>query len=184
MLAFYQLIVDLVFWFLMAVFYCRIAFQWLRAPFVNPVVQGVHQLTRPILAPLERLIPRWRNLSLAAVLVSLLLAWLKLVSIYAWFGIAPGSLALAAPLEWLDFVLGFYFLLCLLIVLFSFVQPRDDNALVPLIVLLMRPILGRIRRWLPPVGMFDFSPLVLILAIYALRWILIAPAMQAIITPR
>jgi YggT family protein len=50
-------------------------------------------------------------------------------------------------------------------VLVSFVDPRGSNAISAFIIQTSEPILGPIRKLLPKSGMFDFSPLIVILVI-------------------
>jgi YggT family protein len=55
-------------------------------------------------------------------------------------------------------------------VLLSFIDPSPfpDTPLKRVLWALTEPILGPLRRWLPPVGMFDLSPLVAILILSVL----------------
>ena len=68
------------------------------------------------------------------------------------------------------FLLNFVRLLLLAIeflvlarVLVSFVDPRGSNSISAFIIQTSEPILAPIRRLLPRAGMFDFSPLIVIL---------------------
>ena len=55
----------------------RIWLQWARADFYNPLSQFVVKATHPILAPMRRVIPSLGGLDLAAVLLALIVASLK-----------------------------------------------------------------------------------------------------------
>ena len=48
-------------------------------------------------------------------------------------------------------------------VIMSWVSPRGEDPLTSILYQMTEPILGPIRRILPNFGMFDFSPLILIL---------------------
>lgn len=48
-------------------------------------------------------------------------------------------------------------------VIMSWVSPRGEDPLTAILYQMTEPILGPIRRILPNFGMFDFSPLILIL---------------------
>ena len=50
-------------------------------------------------------------------------------------------------------------------VIMSWVSPRGNDPLTTILYQMTEPILGPIRRILPNFGMFDFSPLILILLI-------------------
>lgn len=60
------------------------------------------------------------------------------------------------------------------LVLFQVINPQNRfvNMVMTFLGCLTEPALGFIRRYIPTIGMFDLSPVVLILGIYALRWIL------------
>jgi YggT family protein len=51
----------------------------------------------------------------------------------------------------------------------SWVNPHAPFA--PALGILLRPLLAPIQRILPPVGGFDLSPLVLLLAVYVLQMV-------------
>lgn len=53
-------------------------------------------------------------------------------------------------------------------VVVSFVDPQGRNAISAFIIQTSEPILGPVRRLLPRTGMFDLSPLIVILIIGAL----------------
>jgi YggT family protein len=53
-------------------------------------------------------------------------------------------------------------------VLISFVDPQGRNSISAFIIQTSEPILGPVRRLLPKTGMFDLSPLIVILVIGAL----------------
>lgn len=54
-------------------------------------------------------------------------------------------------------------------VLMSWFRPSLNNPLFRFVYELTEPILGPIRRLLPPTGMIDFSPLVALLLLYAVE---------------
>jgi YggT family protein len=60
----------------------------------------------------------------------------------------------------------FFLALWLLIfgrVIMSFVDPMGRNQLSAFLIQTTEPILGPVRRLLPQTGMFDFSPLIVLL---------------------
>lgn len=68
-------------------------------------------------------------------------------------------------LNFVRFLLLAIELLVLARVIVSFVDPRGNNSVSAFIIQTSEPILGPIRRMLPRGGMFDFSPLIVILVI-------------------
>ena len=53
----------------------------------------------------------------------------------------------------------------LLRVLFSYIQPNPYNPIVQAVVALTEPLLAPLRRVIPPLGMFDLSPLVALIVL-------------------
>ena len=71
-------------------------------------------------------------------------------------------------LNFVRFVLLGIELMVLVRVLLSFVDPAGRSRFAPFIIQTTEPILGPIRRLLPKTGMFDLSPLIVILVIGAI----------------
>ena len=63
-------------------------------------------------------------------------------------------------------------ILILLRVIVSWIFPRSTNMLVVILYRLTEPILAPLRRIIPRVGMFDFSPLVAIILIQVIYYLL------------
>jgi len=165
-------LIETLFAFPLLLLFARIFFQLFRVPFSHPIYQWIAETMNPIIRPIERVIPRWRNLCLAA----LLLMWLTCV-IKSWFYYeVPNLFSLfvigAAELGlWIS--RAFMFLLFIYIVM-SFVQPRG-NALTELVIRMIEPLLMPIRRRLPLFGPLDLSPLVLVFAYVLLTALLFRP---------
>lgn len=68
----------------------------------------------------------------------------------------------------LGVLLGLMWLLVLGRVLVSWVDPTGRSPLAAFLVQATEPLLAPVRRVLPPAGMFDFSPLILLLILGAL----------------
>jgi YggT family protein len=65
----------------------------------------------------------------------------------------------------------FFLALWLLIfgrVIMSFVDPTGRNQISAFLIQTTEPLLGPVRRLLPQTGMFDFSPLIVLLILGAL----------------
>jgi len=148
----------------------RFALQWARAPFRNPLGQFIVAVTDWMVRPARRLVPGLFGLDMA----SLLLAWLWQV---AYNGIALGlsgvlgavSLApalLVALLAALELArMGLYLVMGAVLVaaVFSWVNPYAPMADV--FNTLTRPLLRPFRRFIPPIGGVDLSPLALLLVL-------------------
>ncbi len=157
-------------------FLARVLMQWARVPFRNPLGQFVTAVTNWAVMPLRRIIPGLFGLDMASVLA----AWLVQI---AYLGIMAGLTGLAglSPdailfVAWAAFIgvlrTTIYLLMGVIIVmaLLSWINPH--SPLAPLFGALARPLLNPVRRFLPPLGGIDLSPLVVIVLLQVLLVVL------------
>jgi YggT family protein len=171
------ILVEVLFGLVVALFVLRVLLQLVRANFHNPVCQFFYKATNPVLMPLRKLLPPLRRLDTAGSVVAYLLECLKVWLLAAFGGFTlnlSGTLVLGLA-ELVAFLLMLYFWLILVRVILSFVGQGSYHPMVPLIAQLTDPVLRPIRRVLPDLGGFDFSPLVAMLAIYLARALVVAP---------
>jgi YggT family protein len=157
-----QLLIETVFGLFIYVVLLRCWMQALRAPFRNPVGQFVIALSDWAVAPLRRIIPAYRHYDLA----SFVLAWLaQIVKMIALYAVASGGTFAAPGLamivwslsELLRYSLHLLILVVIVQVLFSWFNPGSPLAYV--FDGFTRPFYGFFRRFIPPIGNIDLSPL-------------------------
>ena len=143
----------------------RFFMQWGRVSFRNPIGHFVITVTDWIVMPARRIIPGLFGLDMA----SLLLAWVAQI-LYVLVEIGLGlqvSTPLAIPLLGLIGLarMGVYLIIGIVLVsvVLSWVGTRTPIAYV--FDELSRPFLTPFRRWIPPLGGIDLSPLVLLLVL-------------------
>lgn len=165
-------LVDSLLTFLVYAFLLRVLLQLVRADFRNPLAQAVIALTNWLVMPLRRLLPpvgRFDTASLVALLAvqfaaTLVLFRLRTGVVYPFLPLASEALrALALSTLLLFTVLIFVY------ALLSFVAPGVRSPATALLAALCEPLLGPLRRVLPVLGGIDFSPLVAIVGLQALR---------------
>jgi YggT family protein len=167
-------LVDVVVGFFVYLLLARFLFQWLRVPFRNVLGEFIIAGTNWMVVPARRVIPSFAGLDLASLLLAWLLQGLLLYVIYliagvdfsSTHGIGGGALVVLALLDLVRFTL--YILVFALIVqaVLSWVNPYSPVG--PLFDALTRPFLRPIRRFVPPLGNVDLSPLVLIVLLQVL----------------
>ena len=64
-----QILIRFVFGALITLVVLRVLLQMVRANFYNPICQFLYKATNPVLMPLRRVVPSWRNLDVAGVLI-------------------------------------------------------------------------------------------------------------------
>ncbi len=147
---------------LIGVFLLRFWLQAVRADFYNPISQAIIKLTNPILLPLGKFIPKYRQFDLPAILVAYLLAMIKFAvilkdpSFIVLFLISLFSLLKTAG------VLTFWILI--IQVIQSFIG-NGYNANTIILHQLVAPIYQPIQKRLPNFGGLDFTPMVIILSL-------------------
>ena len=161
-------LIDVVAGFFVYMLLARFYMQWLRVPFRNPIGQFVVAVTNWMVAPARRVIPSLGGLDLASLLlafvVQVLGQWAKL----AVLGVEPNPvpmLAIAAT-ELVRFSLHILVFSLIVQAILSWTSPY--NPLMPVFDGLTRPFLGPIRRFVPPVGGIDLSPLILLVVLQIL----------------
>ena len=177
-----MLVIERIYWFInwavIAIILATILLILLRLianyvdlnPFSWPALT-IRRLTDPLIGPVRRGLmgfgvdPKYSPL--VAILIVILLGWfvLQLVSSIA-NTIAGVFLSLQQQLivPVLGYVLygllAFYTLLIFIRIIFSWVMVSYSNRVMRFLVNTTEPLLGPLRRIVPPLGMFDISPIV------------------------
>jgi YggT family protein len=158
-------LVETVFGFFVLLLLARFHFQWLRVPFRNPMGEFVLATTGWMVMPVRRVIPGLAGLDLA----TLLLAWL-VQGIGVWIkaslmGAEPAIPAIAgiAALDLVRYSLYILVFAILVQVLFSWINPYAPLA--PVFNAMTAPFLRPLRRFIPPLGGIDLTPLVLLVIV-------------------
>ena len=172
-----QIVIQFVFGALIALVVLRVLLQWVRANFYNPICQFLYKTTNPVLMPLRKVIPSWRNLDIAGIVLAWLITAIKLVLLAATLGQTFGVLGLAVLSlgDLVDFVLLLFIVLILARVVISLVGADSYHPIVPLVLQLTDPVLKPFRRVLPNFAGIDFSPMIVLLVIMLARALISRP---------
>ncbi len=165
-------LVDSVLTFAVYAFLIRVLLQLARADFRNPLAQAVVTLTNWLVLPLRRILPaagRFDTASFVALFAvqfaaTLILFRLRTGALFPFVPLAAAalrSLALAT--------LMLYTVLIFVYAALSFIAPGVRSPATSMLASLCEPVLQPLRRILPVVGGIDFSPLVAIVGLTALR---------------
>jgi YggT family protein len=158
-------LIDTLVTFFVFMLLLRFHFQWLHVPFRNQVGEFVLATTSWMVMPVRRFVPGLAGLDLS----TLLLAWI-IQGLGLWIeagirGADPGlgGLLLVALLDLVRFSLYILVAAVIIEVVFSWINPGTPVA--PVLAAMTRPFLRPLRRYIPPVGQFDLTPLVLVVLI-------------------
>jgi len=155
----------------------RFLLQWTRASFYNPLAQAIVKLTSPLLLPLRRIIPGWRGMDLAALLLAYLIQLLN-VAVVTWIADYPMSTGLL--LWWallrIVYLLTMLFTFTILIeAVLSWLSQARAGPGANLLWSINAPILRPLRRYIPPAGGLDFTPLVALVLLQVINILLRLP---------
>jgi YggT family protein len=149
----------------------RFLLQLTQADFYNPVSQGIFKVCAPISAPLEKLFPTLGRFNLAVLASAILVKWCFFVIIAAANGLLSSDIfayLILAAFELLRTVITLYFYGVFILVIFSWVgtPPHPAARLIGQVIL---PYTNIFRRFIPPLGMIDISPMVAIFTLMIIR---------------
>jgi len=158
----------------------RFLFQLLRAHFANPVSQFIVTLTNPALRPLRRIIPGYHGIDYSALVLMLALQVLELLIISLLYGTTPSIaglliLAIGKLLEMTVYVFMFAILARIII---SWVNPHLHNPMTSLLNSLTDFMMRPARKFIPPIGMLDLSPMVIFLILGLLLRLIVQPILD------
>jgi YggT family protein len=165
-------LIDTLFNLYLMVALLRLWLQSARADFYNPLSQFVVKATNPLLIPLRRFIPSMGALDTASLVLALLVATAKLLTLQLLAGSVSVQLTLVGALALLvaeAFNLVFWVVI-IRAILSWFSQGR--NPMEHLLSQLTEPLLRPIRNIIPPIGGLDLSVLVLLVGMQFLQILL------------
>jgi YggT family protein len=174
-------LVDTVASFFVFMLLARFHFQWLRVPFRNPIGEFVLATTNWLVVPVRRIVPGLAGLDLA----TLLLAWLvQALGLWAQVGIlgsepAPLTIGVVALVDLVRYSLYILIFAVIVQAVLSWVNPY--TPLAPAFDAMVRPFVRPLRRFVPPIGNVDVTPLILLVIVYVLLIVLnnLAPRIAA-----
>lgn len=153
-------IVSALFNLYLTVLVIRLILAWERADYFNPITRFIIQITQPIIKPLRSVLPTYKGIEFSTVVVILVLQLLKdMVMSLLLIGMPPVSvLLLIAAKDSMLLLLNTFFYAIFLNAILSWVQP-GFSPLGQVLEQLSRPIMQPLRRWIPPIGGFDLTPI-------------------------
>ena len=172
-----KFLIETVFGSLIVLFLLRAMLILVRAPFNEPMCRFVYQLTNPVITPLRRVVPRWRNLEFASLVIAWLLATLETTLLVALFGLPFWFFRLLPHglVDVLDWIILIELAAMLVYCVMSFVPAMRYDSNFRLLDRFVAPVVAPFRRLVPPIGGLDFSVWFASIALILVRILVINP---------
>lgn len=170
------MLTQMAFGIVATLFLVRLLAEANRADFRNPLSQFVYRYTNPVLAPIRRVLPNWRRINVAALLVLLLCFVVERLTFYVLMGFVPGlaGLLVLSIASLLNFVLVFYIVVLFGWSLLSMFATDPYHPMVRLAGVIIEPLLRPLRGKLI-VGSLDFSPMAVMIILLLAQQLIVAP---------
>lgn len=169
-----QFLIDFVFNIYLMVVLLRLWLQFARADFYNPFSQFVVKVTQPIIAPMRRVLPSVGRLDTATLVLALLVAGLKIVTLNLVLG-ATGFNILSIVIVSFFIVLKEALTLVMYVLIIRAILSWISQGRNPMELVLMQltePMLAPIRKRMPDMGGLDLSVMVVIVLLLFLQKLL------------
>jgi len=167
----------------------RFLLQMLRADFYNPVSQFITKLTTPPLRLLRRVIPSIGGQDSASIVLCLLLIYAKFLLMRALSipaahiggvmapigGVSYAGLFVLSVADLVALVLTVFLGAIIIQVIISWISPGNYNPVIGLVNRLADPILKPIRKFIPPLGGIDLTPLFASLLLLVAKMLIVPP---------
>jgi YggT family protein len=158
----------------------RFFMQWARAPLRNPLSDFLNALTDWMVRPARRVIPGLWGFDLATLVLAWLLQVIEMAIVLQIKGIPLGSqaglafaaLVLMAAVSIVKLLIYIVMVVVIVQAVLTWVNPY--SPVMPLLNSLSRPFLRVFRRFIPPIGNVDLSPLFVVIVCQLLLMVPIA----------
>lgn len=154
----------------------RFLLQVAKADFYNPVSQAVVKVTDPVIRIFRHFIPGYRGIDFSTLIVALVFEAIAIcVLIVLYGGSIPG---VGYIITWsfvgvIYFIINIYFYAIIGSIIMSFVMmfsgSMNPHPILRLILQLTEPVMGPVRKIIPPMGGLDFSPILIFIIIRLLQ---------------
>ena len=144
----------------------RFLLQVARADFYNPVSQAVFKITDPMVKIFRKVIPGYRGIDFSSLILAFVIEAIGIcVLILLYGGNIPG---VGYVVTWafvgvIFFIISIYYYAIIASIIMSFVMmfsgSMSPHPILRLIWQLTEPVMGPVRKIVPPLGGMDFSPI-------------------------
>lgn len=152
-------------------FLLRFLLQWVRADFHNPLSQFIVRVTGPLVRPIRKVVPGWRGMDMATILVALALELVLTLTLITLSNIeipAAGMMLLVVLQRLALTIARLFFFLVLVRAILSWVSQGGYHPIAAILTSLTEPLIRPVRRLIPTIGGLDLAPLFVLIGLQAL----------------
>ena len=159
----------------------RLLLQYMRANFYNPVSRFISKTTNFIVKPWQRLRFVYHDLNVVIAILIFVIKYLEINAI-VWlrYDGFPGQIGVliwtCGSILMTLCNIGFYLLFLRMI--FKWIGANFDNPFYEITYILTEPLLQPCRRFMPSIGIFDLSPLIIAILLQFIIVLLLAPLLK------
>ncbi len=152
----------------------RMILGYTKADFYNPFSQFIVTATSPVLRPLRKFIPSIGQVDTAALVLVFVLkfAELFLTNFLVGKNIVLSSLIMPTIFGLINLVLNLFIFAIIVLVVISWIAPHlhaQNNPLASVLRSITEPLIRPARKLIPPIGIFDLSTFVVLIALYSVK---------------
>lgn len=154
-------LIDILFDIYIAIMLLRFLLQYVGADFYNPISQFIVKATQKPVFLVRRLIPGFRGIDVATLVLALALIFTKLTVLYAIGGIQPSiaGIVIQGLYDLIQLIIDIFIFAIFVQAILSWVNPDPHNPVSGLLRSLTSPVLKPIKKFLPAMGGMDLSPI-------------------------
>lgn len=152
----------------------RLILQLTRADFYNPISQGVVKATNLFVLPLRRVLPSIGRIDTSCVVLALAVQFVIVFAVLT-LSNQPMSVALFVQCSILGVIyhlFDLYFWAMIISIILSWVAPTANHPGALIVGQVTEPLYTFARRFIPPLGGLDISPIFIMIGIAFVKGIL------------
>jgi YggT family protein len=168
-------LIDTLFDIYIALLLLRFLLQQVGADFYNPISQFIVKLTQPVVKIARRLIPSYRGLDIATLVLVAIFIFIKLLALTSMGNMAVDTLTLLllSVHDLISLVFDIFIFAIFIQAILSWVNPDPSNPVSSILRSLTAPVLAPVQRYIKPVSGMDLSPIVALIGLmFAKRLVL------------
>lgn len=167
---------DTLFDIYIAILLLRFLLQYVGADFYNPISQFIVKVTQKPVFIARRLIPDFRGIDLATLILVMVLIFIKLTVLYAIGGIQPSiaGIVIQGLYDLIQLIIDIFIFAIFVQAILSWINPDPHNPVSGILRSLTSPVLQPIRKVLPQMGGLDLSPIAALIGLMFIKRVILS----------